>query len=233
MYDGVSEPLETFLAHFDNFASHFHWEEDERLFNLHNSLKKSVGNVLWDSGSPASSGELIALLRSRYGMENQADWFRMELKAWQCEKGEPLQAVFQDFKRLMALAFSGQAGAMAKITAIDAFVDALQNRDLRKQVLQKTPATLAEAFTWAVRIEAIDDSGSHDAPVRPEQDGHRKEHTFTHAAATETPPEDPCVELAHLWASLRKHQVQLAQWTGGPPPLWGSYHPWRPRRLHC
>ena len=106
-YDRVSEPLETFLAHFDNFASHFRWEEDERLFNLRNSLKKSVGNVLWDSGSPTSSGELIALLCSRYETENQADRFRMELKARRRGKGEPLQAMFQDIKCLMALTFPG------------------------------------------------------------------------------------------------------------------------------
>ena len=51
---------------------------------------------------------------------------------------------------------------MAKITAVDAFVDSFTDHDLRKQVLQKSPATLAETLTWAVRIEAIDDHAKHD-----------------------------------------------------------------------
>ena len=58
-YDGTTEALDTFLARFENFSSHFQWSESERLFNLRNCLAKSVGNVLWDSGSPSSSSELI------------------------------------------------------------------------------------------------------------------------------------------------------------------------------
>ena len=171
-YDGTSEPFETFIARFENFSDHFQWSEQERLFNLRNSLAKSVGNVLWDSGSPSSSAELIQLLRSRYGTEHQAERFRMELKTRRRQKDEPLQSVFQDIKRLMALAFPGQHGSMAEITAIDAFVDSFTNRDLRKQVLQKSPATLAEALTWAVHLEAIDDSGKQHTSSY-DKDGHR------------------------------------------------------------
>ena len=59
-YDGVSELLKTFLARFENFASHFCWDEEEHLFNLRNYLVKAVGNVLWQSGSPSSLAKLIA-----------------------------------------------------------------------------------------------------------------------------------------------------------------------------
>ena len=43
----LAEALDTFLARFENFSSHFQWSEQERLFNLRNCLAKSVGNVLW------------------------------------------------------------------------------------------------------------------------------------------------------------------------------------------
>ena len=128
-YDGVAEPHETFLARFENFASHFRWDEEERIFNLRSCLVKAIGNVLWDSGNP--SRELIALMRShydndnqadrlhscygndnqadrfrsRYGGDNQAHRFHMELRTRHRGKGEPLQTVFQDIKPLMALAF--------------------------------------------------------------------------------------------------------------------------------
>ena len=46
----------------------------------------------------------------------------------------------------MALAFPGQHGLMVEITAIDAFVDSFTDKDLRKQVLQKSPTTVAEAL---------------------------------------------------------------------------------------
>ena len=76
----TSEAFETFIVTFENFPSHFQWSEADRLFNLRNSLAKSVGNVLWDSGCPSSSSELLQLLSSRYGTEHQSDRFRMELK---------------------------------------------------------------------------------------------------------------------------------------------------------
>ena len=88
-YDGVTEPLETFLAKFENYSASHRWGEEEQLFNLRNSLDKEVGNVLRDSGSPASSSELIALLWSRYGNENQAERFWMELKTRRRRKGSP------------------------------------------------------------------------------------------------------------------------------------------------
>ena len=59
----------------------------------------------------------------------------MELRSRRRQKGESLQDVFQDIRRLMALAFPGQHGPMVEITAIDAFVDSFTDKDLRKQVL--------------------------------------------------------------------------------------------------
>ena len=88
----------------------------------------------------------------------------MELKTRRRQKGESLQPVFQDVKRLMALAFPSQIGSMAEIMAIDIFADSFTDKESRKQVLQKSPATLAEALTWAVRFEAINDSAKQTTP---------------------------------------------------------------------
>ena len=89
-YDGTSESFETFIARFENFSTHFQWTEAERLFHLRNSLAKSIGNVLWDSGSPSTSSELLTLLRSHYGTEFQTNRFRMELKTRRRQKDESL-----------------------------------------------------------------------------------------------------------------------------------------------
>ena len=136
-YDSTTEALDTFLARFENFSTHYQWNESERLFNLRNCLAKSVGNVLWDSGSISSSFELIQLLRSRYGTEHQSDRFRMELRSRRRQKGESLQDLFQDVKRLMALTFLGQHGSMVEITAIDAFVDSFTDKDLRNKCYRR------------------------------------------------------------------------------------------------
>jgi len=123
---------------------------------LINSLGNDVGTVLWDGGEQETSADLIKLLKSRHGSDNQCERFRMELKALHRKPGESLQSVYQEVKRLTALAHSKATGKVVETIAIDAFVDALQDRDLRKQILQSNSATLDAALTVAMRIEAID-----------------------------------------------------------------------------
>ena len=165
-------------------------------------------------GQRLSSQELVALLRSRYGNDNQAKRFRLELKTWRRHTGEPLQTVFQDIKHLMALAFPGQTGSMAEITAIDAFVDSFRDKNLSKQFLQKGPATLPAALTWAMRIEAMDDSGPTDTPIKYERGGHRRECGFAHAVVPEvvfTYP-FPTVSARQPVTSLHECQMELEEW---------------------
>ena len=145
----------------------------------------------------------------------------MELKPRRRRKGEQLQEVFQDIKRLMALAYPGQVGPLAETMATDSFVDALDDRDLRKQVLQRTPATLAKALTWAIRIEAIDASGCIAPPAESERDNGRerdrnrcKEKAYVHVAASEATGAEAASaeELRQLRASLHEHQLEFAHW---------------------
>jgi len=183
-FDGTSEPLDTFLARFENFSSYYEWEEKERLFHLQNGLVGSVGNVLWDSGSPRRSADLIGLLRSRFGTDNQAERFRMELKTRRRKKGETLQAVYHDIKRLLALALPGESGTAVETLGIDAFVEAFADRELRRQVLQKGCRTLDEALTWAIRLEAIECSGGPTAGPLFHSDGSKHEKAFSYTIGT-------------------------------------------------
>ena len=82
--------------------------------------------------------------------------------------------------------------------ATDAFVDALADRELRKQVLQRSPASLAKALTWAIRIEAIDASGNmdfsmdHNKEKDKERDrDRRKERAYAHLATGESVGTEP------------------------------------------
>ena len=104
----------------------------------------------------------------------------MELKTRRRTKGETLQSLFLDIKRLMALAYPGQTGSIIETTAIDAFVDAFQDRILRKEVLQRSPETLVQALVCAVRMEAINDSGIPEPLPTHDREGHRKERAFAH-----------------------------------------------------
>jgi len=97
--------------------------------------------------------------------------FRMELKIRRRRKGESLQSVYLDIKRLLALAYPGETGSVIESMGVDAFVDSFLDRDLRRQVLQRGCHTLDEALSWAIRMEAIDSSGDVDNSITFNSDG--------------------------------------------------------------
>jgi hypothetical protein len=80
--------LETFLAKFENMSTYLNWSEKDRLFHLKASLDGPAGQVLWDMGSQSSVDDVIRLLRSRFGTDNQAERFRAELRARRRRKGD-------------------------------------------------------------------------------------------------------------------------------------------------
>ena len=160
-YDGTT-PLETFLAKFNNCSEYYGWSERDRLLHLRASLDKTAGNILWDAGVQSSTADVITLLRNRFGNQNQAERFRAELKARRRKNGEPLQAVYQDVRRLMALAFPGQTGSISEIVARDAFLDALSDPAFKLRVLEREPLTLDEALNTATRLEALGFGATQD-----------------------------------------------------------------------
>jgi hypothetical protein len=110
-YNGTT-PLDMFLAKVNNCQEYYEWSEKDTVHHLRASLEGSAAQVLIDCGGVnVSLVSLINLLRTRFGDQNQTERFRSELSRRRCQKGESLQAVYQDIRRLVALAFPGQAGA--------------------------------------------------------------------------------------------------------------------------
>ena len=129
-YDG-SACLVTFLAKFENCIDYYGWTSKEQLCHLRASLEGAAGQVLWDAGKQGSVDEVIRLLKSRFGSSNEEERYRSELRSRRRRRGESLQSVYSDVRRLMALAFPGQSGSLWEIMARDAFVDALADPNLR------------------------------------------------------------------------------------------------------
>jgi len=187
-YNGTM-PLETILAKFENCSNYYGWYARECLCYLRACLEGDAGQVLWDADTTSSADDLIALLRNRFNSVNQA-----ELRALRRRRGDSLQFVYQEVRRLTALAFPGQSGTLWEVMERDAFLDALGDKSLRVCILEKDPMTLDEALKLACRMEAIarsppeddcDDCGRRrdkfartsaeaDSPRRPDLDRHIK-----------------------------------------------------------
>ena len=60
---------------------YFEWDEADKLFQLRASLVGAAGQILWDAGKQSTVGRIVALLKARFGSENQAELFRAELRS--------------------------------------------------------------------------------------------------------------------------------------------------------
>ena len=125
-FDG-SGSFETFWAHFENCAMYNRWGEADKLAHLKASLVGDAGQVLWDSQASATGTleKLTTLLRSRYSGSRQADKYRSELRLRRRRADESLSTLYQDIRRLMALAHPMLQQAAREAIAFDYFIDAL------------------------------------------------------------------------------------------------------------
>ena len=170
-YDG-SSCLETFLAKFSNCSEYYSWSKTDELFHLRASLEGKAGSVLWEAKTCKTALELIALLRNRFGTENQTERYRIELKTRKRKKNESLQSLYNDICRLMSLSYPGQTGSLCDIVSRDAFLESLADPHMRMKVLERDPEpkTIEEALRIACRLEAlkrnVDDDKFEDAKNR-------------------------------------------------------------------
>ena len=123
-YDG-SSPLESFLAQFDICARHNRWDPQQKVDFLRCSLDKSASQLLWDYGSRSdiTYDELVARLRARFGTEDQAETYRIQLYYLRQRSDQTLNDLSQEVRRLVALAYPGPTNSTTEILARDAFLE--------------------------------------------------------------------------------------------------------------
>jgi len=115
----------------------YDWNNRDKLCHLRASLQGPVGQVLWDAGQQTLANKVIMLLKNRFGTLNEEERYRSKLEARRRWRVEPLHTVYQDVRRLMALAFPGQSGPLREIMGTDTFVESLANPVLRLRVSER------------------------------------------------------------------------------------------------
>ena len=216
-FDGNGS-LETFPVKFENHAGYFNWSDRDRLFHLKNCLEGAAGQILWNVDPTVSFTELVRILRNRFGSEQQAERFRAELRSRRCRKGERIQELYQDIRRLMVLAYPGQAGELCEIVARDSFLDALNYRPLRVRILEREPRNLDEALNIACRLEAFDVSENY----MDEPDFYRRRNRQTRSSVEEpnvdrSVNEDRLVErMTSVMQNMMDRCLALAGSSQGP-----------------
>jgi len=149
-----SSSLETFLGKLSNCADYYSWSEKDKLWHLKAALEGSAAQILWQLKDGATADDIIALLRTRFGSSNQCERFRAELYARKRKRGESLQSLCNDVRRLLLLAYPDSHDVVCDVVGRDAFLAALDNPSLRTRILDQRPSSLDDALDMACRMEA-------------------------------------------------------------------------------
>jgi transposase InsO family protein len=163
-FDG-KEPIQSFLAHFDVCASFNGWTNDQKVLWLKWALKGRAQQLLWDLSSAqlASYDDLRRNLLQRFGSENQAEVYKIELRNRRRGPRESLSDLMQDIRRLMVLAYSATTSDMWESVAMNAFLEALDDPELALEIRKRGPITLDGAYRDALLLE-----GFYRASAKPE-----------------------------------------------------------------
>ena len=152
-FEGKEGCIESHLAQFEIVAKRNCWDNYERADFLKCSLTGEASRILRDLSEDASYEDVVVKLRQRYGSIEQLESFRMELKNRRRKPGETLAHLLKDIRRLFMLAYPGPPSYMSELIACDAFITALNDRELMLKVMEREPSSLDQAFKIAERME--------------------------------------------------------------------------------
>jgi predicted aspartyl protease len=161
-FDGSGD-LELFLKRFMLVSRYYRWSEEEKLFRLEHCLAYNAQYVLMDAPPASSVDEFVGILRSRFGFVANAEQYRAELS--RLRRGTlSMHDLYLAVRRLVNKAFPGQWSTSTEIYARDAFLNALDDRELRGRILMTVPPpeTLSAVYDIAERaITVVEAVGDH------------------------------------------------------------------------
>ena len=102
---------------------------------------------------------LVQKLSTRYGFENRAEVFRAQLKSRVKGKTESISELSQAIKKLSRQSYPNTSLDVIEALALDHFIDALTESDIRLRLREVGPKSLSEAeamaFVWKVIVLQI------------------------------------------------------------------------------
>ena len=162
-FDGSTD-LDTFLVRFESCCRYFGWSESEKVFHLMNALTGSAEPIVKEVGPAGTLIHVLELLQSRFGTNLHIDKFHADLRRQKRGSDETLQELYLNLCWLRGLAsVESSDEKFPEIYLRNIFVDALDDRKLRRAVLIQNPSTMEAAYNVATRLELI---YAYETPLR-------------------------------------------------------------------
>ncbi|VDI77847.1 Hypothetical predicted protein [Mytilus galloprovincialis] len=156
LYEG-DEDLDEYLAQFEILAEINGWNYATKSLYLAGSLKGGARALLneLDKESRKDYNSLVKVLDNRYGSAEKSELFRAKLQTRMRGKEESLPELAQSIKKLTRQAYPSAQSTITSVLALEHFIDALQDADLRLRLRESNPKSIHEAETLAVRLETL------------------------------------------------------------------------------
>lgn len=155
-YDG-SDDLEEYLTQFNLLAELNGWNYRSKALLLASSLSGSARAILNEltERERRDFDSLVSVLKNRFGSINRAEVFRAELQSRVRYRNETLPELAQSIKKLTRRAYPGTTALVRDTLALDYFIDAIPETEIRLRLREVGPKTINEAENIAVRLEAF------------------------------------------------------------------------------
>ena len=152
-----SEDLDEYLTHFNIVAKLNGWNETAKSLHLAGSLTGGARALLndLDPQKREDYDSLVDALTHRYGNVNRAAVFKTQLQTRIKRKDESIPELAQAIVKLARKAYPTANPDMIDVLAIDHFIDALPQADIRLKLKEKGPKNIMEADKLAVTLEAF------------------------------------------------------------------------------
>ena len=155
-YNGKTD-LDTFLVRLETCSRYFDWSESEKVFHLMNSLTESASLIVKEVGPGGTLEQILELLQVRFGNRAKKAKFLTDLQNRKRRPNESLQELYLDLCELRANAFGDDPSERyPEIYFRNIFVDALNDKALRRSILVQKPGTMEAAYNIAVELKVID-----------------------------------------------------------------------------
>jgi hypothetical protein len=138
-FKGAGQSIKAHLEKFKICADYYDWDETDRLRHLKNSLDGTAANILFELKPGCSETDFVALLKARFGTQDQQERFRFELKTRKRRKDESTQCLYQVICRLLTLGYPNDADIVHEIVGKDCFLSALNDSVMRVKLLEREP----------------------------------------------------------------------------------------------
>jgi transposase InsO family protein len=212
-FDGSGD-IELFLHRFHVLSEFYCWDRREQLFRLQQCVRGDAQYMCMDLTSAEDVDDFKRVLRERFGTAGHAERYRAELS--QLRRGEmTLEKLHLQIRALVSKVAPGPWTSLTEIYARDAFLNALDDDDLRRRILMTCPppTTLAMAYDLALRSAALEprvrcdhhseDSWRSRSPAKRQQ-------RRTRALITEKDDESP-QNIQELTVANRRLQKQVEE----------------------